>query len=265
MIFTNQIAHVVHSSVHKSGGSVNKNIGDAFLAVWKVYSTSGNPLQNQSKTLGMLAENDAANHSLAAFLKVRALLESDYRIQRLAQDPRLQSKIPGYKVRMGYGLHFGWAIEGAVGSKHKVDATYLSPHVNMSARLESTSKQYGVQLLMSGPFYERLSEKNKEACRPIDNVTVKGSIVPIKLYTHFQSEVRHKKVKTSDSERFLALWKEAYERYIEGDWPEAHKIINSCLQIIPGDPPAELLLTVIDANDNKAPADWRGHRTLTSK
>ena len=36
MIFTNIIAAVVHGCVHSSGGVVNKNIGDAFLAVWKV-------------------------------------------------------------------------------------------------------------------------------------------------------------------------------------------------------------------------------------
>jgi class 3 adenylate cyclase len=50
---------------------------------------------------------------------------------------------------MGFGLHAGWAIEGAVGSLQKVDATYLSPHVNMAARLETSSKQYGVPLLAS--------------------------------------------------------------------------------------------------------------------
>ena len=50
---------------------------------------------------------------------------------------------------MGFGLHAGWAIEGAVGSKQKVDATYLSPHVNMAARLETSSRQYGVPLLAS--------------------------------------------------------------------------------------------------------------------
>jgi class 3 adenylate cyclase len=53
------------------------------------------------------------------------------------------------QVRMGFGLHAGWAIEGAVGSLQKVDATYLSPHVNMAARLETSSKQYGVPLLAS--------------------------------------------------------------------------------------------------------------------
>jgi class 3 adenylate cyclase len=50
---------------------------------------------------------------------------------------------------MGFGLHAGWGIEGAVGSLQKVDATYLSPHVNMAARLETSSKQYGVPLLAS--------------------------------------------------------------------------------------------------------------------
>lgn len=35
MLFVNQVADIVHSSVDKTGGSANKNIGDAFLLVWK--------------------------------------------------------------------------------------------------------------------------------------------------------------------------------------------------------------------------------------
>jgi len=30
---------------------------------------------------------------------------------------------------MGFGLHFGWAIEGSIGSEYKIDASYLSPNV----------------------------------------------------------------------------------------------------------------------------------------
>lgn len=36
MIFVNEIANIVHSSVHQHHGSPNKNIGDAFLLVWKL-------------------------------------------------------------------------------------------------------------------------------------------------------------------------------------------------------------------------------------
>ncbi len=35
MEFVNSIAHIVHTSVSTHGGAPNKNIGDAFLLVWK--------------------------------------------------------------------------------------------------------------------------------------------------------------------------------------------------------------------------------------
>lgn len=54
-----------------------------------------------------------------------------------------------YKVRMGYGLHIGWGIEGAIGSEFKIDASYLSPNVNMAARLEAGTKQFGTAILIS--------------------------------------------------------------------------------------------------------------------
>ena len=38
---------------------------------------------------------------------------------------------------MGFGIHLGWAIEGAIGSEHKIDASYLSPNVNLAAWLEA--------------------------------------------------------------------------------------------------------------------------------
>ncbi len=50
---------------------------------------------------------------------------------------------------MGFGLHVGWAIEGAIGSEYKIDASYLSPNVNMASRLEAATKQFGVNFLIS--------------------------------------------------------------------------------------------------------------------
>jgi class 3 adenylate cyclase len=35
MSFVNTIAEIVHSEVHAHKGAANKNIGDAFLLVWK--------------------------------------------------------------------------------------------------------------------------------------------------------------------------------------------------------------------------------------
>lgn len=36
MLFVNNIAEIVHSMVDRYLGSANKNIGDAFLLVWKI-------------------------------------------------------------------------------------------------------------------------------------------------------------------------------------------------------------------------------------
>ena len=30
-----------------------------------------------------------------------------------------------WQVTLGFGLHCGWAIEGAIGSEYKIDASYL--------------------------------------------------------------------------------------------------------------------------------------------
>jgi class 3 adenylate cyclase len=84
---------------------------------------------------------------------------------------------------MGFGLHIGWAIEGAIGSEYKIDASYLSPNVNMASRLEAATKQFGVHILISEDLYQMSTPSMKKFCRNIDRVTVKGSEKPIKLYT----------------------------------------------------------------------------------
>ena len=61
----------------------------------------------------------------------------------------------GYRVRLGFGLHVGWSIEGAIGSEFKIDASYLSPHVNMCNKLEEETKAYGVPFLISGPLHDQ--------------------------------------------------------------------------------------------------------------
>lgn len=98
-------------------------------------------------------------------------------------DSRLRASMPDFTVSMGFGLHIGWAIEGAIGSEYKIDASYLSPNVNMASRLEAATKQFGVDFLISEDLYELLTADMKSFFRNIDRVTVKGSEKPIKLYT----------------------------------------------------------------------------------
>jgi len=83
---------------------------------------------------------------------------------------------------MGFGLHLGWSIEGAIGSVFKIDASYLSPNVNMSSKLEEKTKTYGTQLIFSGEFYDYLSPEAREYARLID-IIERDEEEDFRLYT----------------------------------------------------------------------------------
>ena len=86
-------------------------------------------------------------------------------MRKYANHAELNKRMPNYEVKMGFGLHLGWAIEGALGSFYKIDASYLSSNVNMSAKLEEETKTYDTPLLLTGQLYEHFTESCKLECR----------------------------------------------------------------------------------------------------
>ena len=74
--------------------------------------------------------------ALFSYIKIIARINKYTHIRKYRQNPDLLNRIKDYQVRMGFGLHTGWAIEGAIGSYFKIDASYLSPNINLAARLE---------------------------------------------------------------------------------------------------------------------------------
>lgn len=194
IVFVNRIAEIVHSKVEKYGGFANKNIGEAFLMVWKFKKDegefeSGDKFDNSpNDNLFEIDPNNivvrnTADLAVIGFLSVIKKINKDPKIIEYRNNTKILEKIKDFKVEMGFGLHLGWGIEGAIGSSYKIDASYLSPNVNISARLEAASKQYGVSILISGALYEQLSINVRDICRLIDIVKLKGSNIPIKLYT----------------------------------------------------------------------------------
>jgi hypothetical protein len=96
-----------------------------------------------------------SDKALVGFLKVIVEINRDVQLLTYRNDKRLSPDgDTDFLLRMGFGLHAGWAIEGAVGSLQKVDATYLSPHVNMAARMEAATRQFGVSILMTRNFFK---------------------------------------------------------------------------------------------------------------
>lgn len=181
MIFVNEIAEIVHGIVDQFAGAANKNIGDAFLVVWK-YPEDSTTMDLETKTLTVkktFQVKQRADMSLVSFLKILSAIKTSHKLEKYKNNDNLNERIPNaggqYSVKLGFGLHIGWAIEGAIGSDFKIDASYLSPNVNMSSTLEAATKQYGTPLLLTGDLYNILTDKVKSHCRQIDCVYFKGN------------------------------------------------------------------------------------------
>ena len=104
-------------------------------------------------------------------------------MRKYANHAGLNRRMPNYEVKMGFGLHQGWAIEGALGSFFKIDVSYLSTNVNMSSKLEEETKTYDTPVLISGQLHQHLTFECKRECRQIDNIVFKGHTQPTALYT----------------------------------------------------------------------------------
>ena len=134
MLFVNRIAFILHDIVVQCSGSANKNIGDAFLLAWKIDDKMS---ENQISIL--------ADKALLAFLKT--LIEIS-RHQKyicafsVGATERLFKRFPNYNVRIGSGLHVGWAIEGT----YVLSVPYY-PHLMLSFFLVLLSVPY-----FCGPF-----------------------------------------------------------------------------------------------------------------
>lgn len=254
MLYANYVGEVVHNCVVKSGGSPNKNMGPAILCMWK------------GAALSTMADGAyaAMQEAMEAVTKHRALNEL------ITGCASLQKARPGFKVQLKAGLHSGWMIEGAVGSTHKIDASYLSPHVNMTARIETASFQFGVPILLSEVFYGLLPKETQRGLRKLDRVLVKGSKQPMLLWAPTLGEPDD--AGGDKLNVYTRTYCDALDAYVDGDWPDSYEKLTECLDANPDDQAAKTLLGYMDsakqsesAGKPVAPGDWQGCRALTIK
>ena len=117
-------------------------------------------LNEVEDTLSLVDSNrvhQLVDMSAISFVKIIAAIKRSRNLVKYKENKKLNERMPNYSVKMGFGLHVGWAIEGAIGSFYKIDASYLSPNVNMASRLEAATKQFGVPILISGEIIEQMT------------------------------------------------------------------------------------------------------------
>jgi hypothetical protein len=143
--------------------------------------------------------------SLLAFTKICIAVHKSPTLNEYSKHPGLIGHMAdlssGYfKVTVSLGLHYGWAIEGAIGSEFKIDASYISPDVNVCQSVEGASTVFGVPLMMSQGFTERCSKSVRSEFRVVDHVLIQAAAKPFYLYS-MDLDVDMMKVYESSSAR----------------------------------------------------------------
>ncbi len=175
--------------IQANRGTLDKYIGDAIMAFW------GAPV----------ADPAHARHAVLAALEMqRALRELDA--------PFAARAWPALEV--GIGINTGTMTVGDMGSPVRQSYTVMGDAVNLGARLEGITKQYGVGILVG--------ESTKAAVedivfREVDRVRVKGKETPVGIYeplgiaAEIEPEVRDQ----------LDLWERVLRYYRQQEWDEA--------------------------------------------
>ena len=142
----NKALTIQSDAVKKHGGMVDKYIGDAMMAIFNA------PIDQEEH------EEKAV---LAALDIMRGMNEADI------------------GVTIGIGVNTGDAVVGNMGSETRFDYTAIGDAVNLAARLESSTKEVGQDLVIGHETAKNITLPLIE----LEPIFVKGKEKPVKIFT----------------------------------------------------------------------------------
>jgi adenylate cyclase len=142
--------------VMRKEGTIDKYIGDALMAIWNA------PL-------------DVDNH---AQLAIETAQEMEVELKNLNKDLKEDGLM---ELGVGIGINTGDAVVGNMGSNQRFDYTVLGDSVNLAARLEAQTKEYGVFFMFTEHTLNQIT--TPENLTMLDKIAVKGQTAPVTIYT----------------------------------------------------------------------------------
>jgi adenylate cyclase len=141
--------------IFKHGGTVDKFIGDAIMAVF------GTPISH-------------ADDARRAVLCGLEMLEATARWT----EERARSQMP--PVAVGIGAHYGEVFAGALGNAHLLEFTVIGDTVNVAERLERLSREVDSPLVVSAALLDEVDDADQIAdWRRLPPKEVKGHRQPV--------------------------------------------------------------------------------------
>ena len=212
--------------VLESGGTLDKYIGDAVMAVWA-------------------APVDLPDHAARA-------CEVALKMQEALVGLNARWKVEGKPaIAIGIGLNTGIMAVGNMGSAARFDYTVLGDQVNLGSRLEALTKDYGVDILVGEGT--RAAAGDGFVFREIDVVRVKGRANAAPVF-----ELLGRAGEVSPDPRFA----EALAAYRARDF----KAARAGFAALPDDPAARAMAKRCAILESEPPpADWDGVYDQRSK
>ncbi|MBI3893731.1 MAG: GAF domain-containing protein, partial [Candidatus Wallbacteria bacterium] len=139
--------------VFREGGTLDKFVGDAIMAVW------GSPLGRETDPLSAVRAAVGMQRAVGAF-NVR---------QVAAGRP---------PISMGVGINTGPAVAGNIGAPRRMDYTVIGDTVNLASRIESQTGPG--QIFIGEATFQRI--KGQMPVRPMGPIAVKGRTQPAWIY-----------------------------------------------------------------------------------
>jgi len=150
-------------AVLDAGGILDKFTGDGLMAI---FGAMGDPSQ------------DDPSHGAAA--ATRAALDIRRRLAALDSE-RIAAGEP--VVRFGVGLHTGDVVLGAIGLPERSDYTAIGDTVNTASRMESLTKEFRVDSVVSEETAEHLDGAREATLSPLGEATVRGKAAKLRVFT----------------------------------------------------------------------------------
>ncbi len=141
--------------VQKTGGAVDKFIGDSIMAIWGVpLSTGRDPLAAIEAAMTMRSE-------LRDYNKTRGR--------------------PGRPIiRIGCGVNTGLVLAGQIGSTQRMEYTVIGDTVNLASRIEELNKPFSTDILITDYTLSKLHGLYFVEAMPM--IRVKGKVNPLRIY-----------------------------------------------------------------------------------
>lgn len=206
--------------------------------------------------------------------------------QELAVYNQEQNRRGAETIRIGVGLHTGPLIMGIIGDDQRLDAATIADTVNSASRIESLTKYYGANILLSEDSLRQMPGVSTSAqidgdfktpsifapdspssplnaLRYLGKVQVKGKQEPIGLYECFEGDIPAQRALKMAS---LDLFRRGVEYYFKRDFHEAKKIFHNITKQNPQDMVAQFFINRIGVYLKKGiEKNWTGVETMASK